>query len=369
MNTNTVYIFPDTMPRAELLFPLVQVFWPVVYLRPVENDVPVTADQSNLCREMVEEGLLKFNCPAPLADNRDRFLQLVHDLQHRRDDYAGQLSSLSLAGLGGRQKTETKTSIISTLLKQTGIQDEQDEQRAMILWQARLLLKLGEIFDQEQEELQQHLTRISARENGLLAELRKEDEQPFSLTKAFTAGDDRADGQQRLRLKAWSRLFALGNQQIDASTFITTSRDAFDLLIEQYELVQKIPAQPMLTLPLPGGRAAADTFAEQRAAFINDASGLIDDLKRLLKNPTSINEKDRITLNGPGSKWTNLLEQHYPAGKNSHCTLSLYFLPGVDPGNLFLETFGRDEDNVVKEATEGRHTGIIIGIMEEQAEG
>lgn len=364
MNTNTVCIFPDTMPRVEVLFPLVQVFEPVVYLRPVENDAPVATDLSPLCGKMVEQGLVHFNCPAPLIDNRDRFLQLVNDLQHRRDDYAGQLSHLSLAGLGRSKNKETKTSIISTLLKQTGIQDEQDEQRTMILWQARLLLKLGEIFDREQEELQENLERISAREKGLLEKLRSEDEQPFSLTKALTAAGGRTDGQLRLRLKAWSRLFALGNQQIAASTFITTSRDAFDLLIEQYELEQKIPPQPMLTLQLPGGRAS-DSFVEQRAAFMNDASDLVDTMQGLFKNSTSMNEKDRTALNGPDSNWAELLEQHYPTAENSRCTLSLYSLPGVDPANFFLETFGRDEDEMQKEAAEGWRAGAVIGILEE----
>ncbi|MBW1749795.1 MAG: hypothetical protein JRJ37_03680, partial [Deltaproteobacteria bacterium] len=115
------------MPRAEVLFPLVQVFEQVVYLRPVENDAPVAADLSPLCRAMVDLNLVRFDCPAPLLDNLDRFVRLVHDLQHRRDDYAGQLSHLSLAGLGNSGKTETKTSIINTLLKQTGIQEEPDE--------------------------------------------------------------------------------------------------------------------------------------------------------------------------------------------------------------------------------------------------
>lgn len=394
MNTNTVCIFPDTMPRAEVLFPLVQVFEPVVYLRPMENDTPVDADLSPLCREMVDRDLVRFDCPAPLLDNRDRFVQLVHDLQHRRDDYASQLSHLSLAGLGNSGKTETQASIISTLLKQTGVQEEQDEQRVMILWQARLLLKLGEIFDREQKDLQENLERISVREKGLLDELRKDNQQPFSLSKIITANSEKTDAQLRLLLKAWSRLFGLGSHPIASSIFITTSRDALDLLTEHYvenrgqtPIFQTRGDEPqcagknrglspvlshekhpkkMLTLLLPGGRES-NTFAEQRTAFRNDASDLIAAIHRLLENPGSLNEEDRSALNGTDCNWATLLEQHYPAAKNSRCTLSLYSLPSVNPGKLFLQTFGREEDNVEKETEDDGRIGVIFGILEEQA--
>jgi hypothetical protein len=366
MNTDTVCIFPDTIPEAEILFPLVQVFEPIVYLRPVENDPPAGADLSPFCREAAEPGLIRFACPAPLAEDRDRFLQLVRDLQERRDDYAGQLSNLSLAGIGRGGKAETKTSIIGTLLKQTGIRKGQDEQQIMVLWQARLVLKLAEIFDREQKELHNSLKRISKRENGLLHELREEDNQPFSLTRSLNSGAGKTDGQLRQRLKAWSRLFSLGSEQPAASIFITTSRDASDLLLEQYTLKQKIQPQPLLELQLPGGHET-DTAAEQRTVFQKDAAELIGTLHELLQHPGEVDEQKHAALNGRHCKWADLLEHHYPARENSRCTLTLYSLPAIDPGNLFLETFGRDEDEVRKK-TEDTPETLVIGLLEEQAE-
>ncbi len=366
MNTDTVCIFPDTMPEAEILFPLVQVFEPIVYLRPVENDPPAGEDLSSLCREMIDQELIRFSCPAPLTENRDRFLQLVHDLQQRRDDYAGQLGHLSLAGLGRGGKTESKTSIISTLLKQTGIQSEQDEQQIMVLWQARVVLKLAEIFDREQRELQAGLERISDRENGLLHELREEGNQPFSLTRSLENAAGRTDGQLRQRLKAWSRLFALGTEQIPASTFITTSRDAIDLLLEQYGLEQETLPRALLELQLPGGHTG-DTATEQRAAFQEDGAGLIKNLQELLQHPGNVNKQIHTALNGLHSEWADLLEHHYPARENSRCTLTLYFLPAIDPGRLFLQTFGHDEDDI-RQKTKDAAGALVIGLLQEQAE-
>ena len=351
------------MPRAEVLFPLVQVFTPIVYLRAVEDDIPDPANLSEPTREMIDQGLVRYDCPAPLADNRDRFLALIDDLQHRRDDYAGQLSNLSLAGLSSR-KSESKTTIISTLLQQTGVDDSADEQLMQVLWQARLVLKLGESFDLEQAELKKNLERISARESGLVEELRQETSQPFSLTTSLSAADARPDGQQRLRLKAWSRLFGLGKNRFSAGAFITTRRDSFDLLLEQYEQMHAVLPQPLLRLLLPGLQPGTDA-ARQRAAFQEDAAELISSCRKILADPDTITDQDFSDLDGAESQWARVLEKHYPLEEYPRCTLTLCHLPGVDIGKFFLETFGRDEDEA-QEPGKKQQTGTVIGVLEAQ---
>ncbi len=365
MNTNTVCIFPDTVPTDEVLFPLVQAFGPIVYLRPVENDDPAADSLPPLCRELVESGHVRFSCPAPLAEDRERFLQLVDDLQNRGGDYAGQLSNLALAGLGSSRKTETKTSIISTLLKQTGISDAEEQQLEMLLWQARLILKLAEKFDRDQVELQKNLEQIAARENGLITELREENEQPFSLTRSLAAADGRTDGQLRLRLKAWSRLFGLGSRPITATTFITTNQDSFDLLTEQYELEQNRAPRLIVKLELPGIPGDSSSV-QQSAAFNDDAAELINSLKSILADPAAAGKQEAAAPGGADSRWTELLEKHYPTAENSRCTLSLYALPGINPAALFLETFGRDEDEILHERKDSELTGAVIGIVREE---
>jgi len=361
---NTVCIFPDTMPEVEILFPLVQVFEPVVYLRSVENDDPDVNARASLYHEMIDQGLVRFDCPAPLGENRDRFLRLVHDLQHRRDDYASQLSHLSLAALSSREEGESKTSIIGTLMKQTGIeQTKEEEQRSMVLWQARLVLKLGEIFDREQEELQEHLTKISNREQGLLEKLREEDEQPFSLTRMLNNAGSITDGQLRLQLKAWSRLFALGEGESAGSVFVTTNRETLDQLAEQYEQTLKEPPRQLLSLLLPGGRTG-ETFTEQRTAFRKDGAQLLDTIKQVLQTPGPADTDNRTMLEGPDSDWARLLEHHFPTADNGRCTLTLYALPGITPAQLFLESFGRSEDELQLPDPAAHHTTAIIGILE-----
>ena len=366
MKNNIVYIFPDTMPRVEILFPLVQVFTPIVYLRSVENDDPDAGEQSSLYREMIDQGLVRFDCPAPLTENRDRFLQLVHDIRHRRDDYAGQLSNLSLAALGSRKGSESRTSIIGTLLKQTGIkQTKEEEQRAMVLWQARLVLKLGELFDREQDELQEHLNTIADREQGLLEKLREEKEQPFSLTRALENRGTVTDGQLRLRLKAWSRLFALGGKQAAGSMFITTDRETMDQLAEQYALFQKQPPDRLVSLLLPGGRIGA-AFSKERDAFREEGGQLLDALHAMLQHPDTRDSAAISALEGTDSDWGRLLEHHFPATAHSRCTLTLYAVPGIAPAQLFLESFGRSEDELQLPHVPAPDATPIIGILEEE---
>ncbi len=364
IHSQTVCIFPDILPRAEILFPLVQVFQPIVYLRPVEEDTPPENNLSLLCKEMIEQGLLSFECPAPLHDDRERFLSLVSNIQEHRDDYAGQLGRLSLAGLG-KKAPESKTSIMGALLKQSGITDPKDEQRDMILWQARLLLKLGEFFDLEQEELQKNLHRISALEQGLIVELREEKDQPFSLTEALSRGGGSSDGQLRLRLKAWSRLFGLGNCKQQATTFITTSRDALELLLDKDETdtEMKHVSSPLLSLELPGGRET-ENFTDHLNAFQQDAADLLEILSQTLTTPQPLSEEQKKILNGPTSDWATLLDKHYPKGENTRLTLHFYLVPNVNPKKLFLETFGRDEDDL-KIPDTGRQTDILLALLEE----
>ena len=176
--------------------------------------------------------------PSPLGEQRERFLALISDLKNRRDDYAAQLKNLTLSGIGrgGRSKRESKNSIIENLLESKGVAEELREEQEMLLWQARLLLKLGEIFDGEQLALQRELEKISEQEKSLFSELRKEQADPFSLTKTISSVSGQAEGLQRLRLKAWTRLYCLGgDRQEDFDCFITSNRDAVDLLIEEYE--------------------------------------------------------------------------------------------------------------------------------------
>ena len=162
MSVDRAYIFPNILPEDKVVFPLTQLFERIIFLRPVEEDPPEF--DTPLLREMAGRqesgGCINCSCPAPLAGDRDRFLGLLRDISSHPEDYAGHLGNLS-AGLGSVvHQDEQEQSIMDTLLQQTGIRtgtggehtSEPGKGQAKnvsptLLWQARLLLKLGESVD------------------------------------------------------------------------------------------------------------------------------------------------------------------------------------------------------------------------------
>ncbi len=370
MNRRSVVIFPDTVPQEQVLIPLVQVFEPVVYCLPVENEAAETDSGGSGCAELLKQGLCRFFAPAPLAADRDRFLRLVSDLHNRRDDYAGQLSRLSLAALpaGGRPEQESKGSIMTSLLRSHGIEERQKEKLVLLLWQARLVLKLGEFFDAEQESLRLEMQKISEKQKKMFSGLSNGPANPFSLTEQLSSpAVVAADNWQRLRLRAWARIFALGRPLPDApAVFVTRSRDAVDRLAEEYERRHGSLPRVVLHLPLPAGYAGNGQPAGQRDLFRREGADLLARLDGLLADPAKVSEQDRAVFRDQDGPWGSLLERCFPAAGRDRRRLSLYDFTGTGAGRLFLDSFGRDEDDPRQERilpAPAGEAGMLVGLL------
>ncbi len=338
-------IFPETVPDDEILFPLVHVFHPLVYCRAVEEDEIPKELESPLRNQLEESGLARIHVPSPLGENRKRFLSLIQDLATKKDDYAFQLKNLALSGIGrgGRSKRESKSSIIDNLLQGKKIIDRAGEEREMLLWQARLVLKLGEIFDAEQLALHREMERIAQKEQGLFSELRREQSEPFSLTKKLLAGDTRADGLPKLRLKAWARLLCLGSGvPDDCSCFVTTNQDALDLLVEKYERDEGNHARPLPVILLPTG-CNQDTWQKKLQDFQDQGMDLLADLAEILRGG-DISSGDEEMFSSGGGIWAQLLDTVYPRSLHGRCRLHLYRFGAAESCELFMETFGREDE-------------------------
>ena len=95
MNTTLACVFPQTLPDADFVFPLLQVFDGVVHLQAVENE-PLETESAYL-RQCLESGKLHPFAPVPLGEDRRRFLTLVEDMRRHGADYIAQLSMLTVA--------------------------------------------------------------------------------------------------------------------------------------------------------------------------------------------------------------------------------------------------------------------------------
>ncbi len=361
-NRLTACIFPDTVPGDAILFPLVQIFHPLVYCQAVEED-EIPCDLASSVRNQLEEaGLCRIHVPAPLGEHRQRFLALIKDLATQKDDYAVRLKNLALSGIGldARSKRESKSSIIDNLLQGQRIVDQAGEKRKMLLWQARLVLKLGEIFDGEQGTLHREMERIAQKEEGLFSELRREQADPFSFTQNMQTGMGSNDGLLQLRLKAWTRLFCLGTRKLEEfSCFVTTNQDALDLLVEKYERDEENHARPLPVILLPTG-CNQDTWQKELQDFQDQGMDLLADLAEILRGDTLPGDEDTFS-SGDGT-WAQLLDTIYPRSLHGRCRLHLYRFGAAESCELFMETFGREDEQArgLKKSAKG----LLVGRLE-----
>lgn len=348
------------------MFPLVQIFAPLVYCRAVEEDEIPEDLHSSFRRHLEDEGLGRIYVPSPLGKQRERFLALIKDLRTRRDDYTAQLKNLLLSGIGGGglPGRESKSSIIENLLKMQGVTSKKQEERDMLLWQARLLLKLGEIFDDDRLALRRDLEQIHEREQGIFSELRKGQDEPFSPVGNIDSVDNRSDGLTRLRLKAWSRLFCLRSEVPEKfDCFVTTNQDALDLLAEEYERLTQNRRRLFVNILLPAyvneehPKDGLQKLREQGKEFFSD-------LEVILGDPVGSVKDQAADFADDNGDWAQLLEKIYPERGYGRCRLYLYFFPAVNSCQLFMETFGRDKQHARQLQQEEEGRGCIIGWLE-----
>ncbi len=160
---NTLY-FPGTDIYSIRQYPIFLLFQKIHLINPVEAKIADSNDEST--DSFIKSGFCQVHTPCPLGENRNRFLHLVDDIRNRKDDYAAQLSSLVLAGKTGPSAVDEDSegailNFLRTPINQQAklVQVEKEEK----LWQARLVLSIGEILDREEEEIARNLAVLDRR--------------------------------------------------------------------------------------------------------------------------------------------------------------------------------------------------------------
>lgn len=361
-------IFPDTVMAEGMLVPLVPVFAPLVYLQPVENDPALDQMQSGLCAELLRAGLCQTQAPAPLGEDRERFLRLVSDIRNRRDGYAAQLGHQTLAGIStaSSKRSETKSSIVGSLLAGHGIREEGDDRRRLLLWQARLMLKLAEMHGADQEELRRQMQRIRQKEEGLFTGMREEGENPFALSGELAAlvADPVALRQQR---RAWSRLLVLGDTpDFTPRIILSGDRDGVDLLAEAYEKGTGMLPQRLGQLALPASSPEPEKYVEQVRRFREEGSALLARVQEWLGSQIG---PDAAACFSPAEEeaWTTLLARFFPAAQCGRALLTLLACPGRSVRWLAVEAFAPEDREFLSGPESDAGHGFVLGILEEAA--
>lgn len=358
MNKSIACAFPETLPDERLLFPLVQVFDQVVYMQAVENESVEQGANAAFIARCLQLGRLQLYAPAPLGDQRERFLALVSDMRRRGADYTSQLSMLTLAALNRRDIPESNASIVSNLLQRSNIKEQ--EETELLLWQSRLILKLGEFFDSEQAELSAALRAIADRQNTLLAELCEEDSTPFVLPVTSQEAVQETNGMLRHRLKAWSRL-CMHTGHRPPGILVTRHRAAMDLLQEVFEKRCRQSARRILDLELPHPASIpADDILPGEGLELHCPS-----LRTGLTMLTADISSERLAnealplLHAGQAQWSQRLSERFPC--RERCRLDLFFFPGVTAGGLCAASF--DGGRFFQTQEEETALGCIVGLL------
>jgi len=353
-------LFPDTDIFREKLYPLFLVCQPLRYLQAVEP----AANQERMETDLfMESGLCQAYTPAPLGENLDRFQHLINDIRHRKDDYAAQLTSLTVAGLSSSKNEksgEARSQIVSTLLKNHEVSADKISAREIALWQARLVLAIAEILEREEADLLQELYYLDDKELAMFQELQGETSSDGKslvreLEEIRTNLQNPRPGEIRTRFQAWLKL--MGNKPLpDIHLWIAGSRDAGDEIFNRYEKKGPGTATPVLRLSLPGKIEVSPVHLinqveqfHRAAAEIYDS--IVRDLKELCQNGIASPTPVESLLPGEDDyveKWDSLVDEHFPSNSHSSAFLTFYLLPECSIAELLSLDSETDVDTQAK---------------------
>ena len=270
--------------------------------------------------------------PHPLGEDKDRFHYLINDIKNRKDDYAAQLSQLTLAALSQNSPKgeDAKHQIMSTILGRPSAanHDQQITDRDKI-WHARLVLTIGEMLDKEQEDVAKALTFLDESESDLFEKLKGTDEEDDteSILKDLNALKSKLNKEPaksiQNRFLAWFR-FIQASQLPDCPIWTTTREEAADILFENHQRETGIVPLCIAELPLPMHIAAN----ESRVPTIDDGFRLksITVLKlvyeMIVKSTSDISQND--DFGALSEQWNTLINDHYPAKEFGRISVKLY---------------------------------------------
>jgi len=366
MNTLNSLYFPGTTIYSISQYPLFLLFPKIDLLSPAEGNIhgeePQTTDS------FIESGLCRTHTPYPLGKDLKRFIHLVNDIKNRKDDYASQLSALTLAAMSdpAGSKESSSQEIISSLMgTETLSAKENEEKQTVKLWQARLFLAIGEMLDHEKEEIALQLAVTKFKETQLFSDLQgKADEQPDSnlIEKlAFIRSSITPTGQDnsKKRLQAWKQLYREDDIP-ETSLLVTSSGDAADLILDSFDKNSGRIAVHLGQLSLPAGiRLKREDVLSAVNNFRRDYSDILDiftDTLVQFKTGGKLEKENTIDPSFSHS-WEELLQTQFPAEKFGRALLSIYGFSGTPCSSLLEEDFRENSQNnglmAVVEATTG----------------
>jgi hypothetical protein len=364
MTTLDALYFPDTVLLTQQFFPFTLFLKAIHLLQPVEADEKKGIDAPTLSgsHPFMESEFCQVHTPSRLGVDRERFLHLLNDIRNRKDSFVEQLHYLSLAALSApdHHSESSKQTIISSLLHGIDQENEhRDEQNRLALWQARLVLKIAEFLDQEEDELARQLASIDDKEIALFRSLQgemneagEEDEDyedPFTeVLELRQKLHQPRPGMIKNRLRAWIRLYLSGPAPKEFPLWITSRQEAADILLEQYETECGCLPIRFLRIKLPSPYNGSEneikdtllTFREASQAQRKELSDIFDILieEKTIADTLPTHLLSRIAL--WEEEWDSKFRNFFPDNHRGRTGLTFYLLPGMSLASLISKMNG-----------------------------
>jgi hypothetical protein len=359
MNSLDTLYLPGTDINSVRQYPIFLLFQKVHLLTPVEGD-PVEGGVESP-DSFIKSGFCQVHTPCPLGKDRNRFLHLVEEIKTRKDDYAGQLSSLTLAAMSAgvaRTEEDSERSIVKSVLSPGEAPAPPPAgENPENLWQARLVLAIGELLDNEEEEIALNLAQLEDEEKELFLQLQGDDDRddevnPFSeLTRLGNTLRGGHTGNIGSRFKAWKTLFLAGTMG-EWPIFLTTSPDGGELLLESYEKQKGRPADLVGRLELPAFVGWNSAEAGQTVRDFTAGNGPL--LARFEEKFTVLGgmEATRESLAAEISAftalteaWHQLLKVTFPEERFGRIQVRIFLFSGCSGAALLGKPPGVDKQN------------------------
>lgn len=298
------------------------------------------------------------------GEEQARFQSLTRELKgHEAEFHSGLLASLSAAH--GDRDEASVGSLASRLrsgAKPADPQKTEDES----LWQAMLILKLAEMYREEEREIAQGFLAISGKEAELFAAIRGEnpeegegDEEEGQVLRELAAATAlRGPTLNLVRLaKAWGHLYTRDAKAAEIPLLGTTHEELQGLLAEAYETLTGRLPRHLVSLALPTQTESAE-YAAQAEKFRAATGDSREHFNRLLMGVAAsgtISAEQLTALQGAGND-LNRATLPFLKGSPTEKAMRFYAYEGASLRDLFAILGGAS-------IAEPRKTSAVTGLL------
>lgn len=337
MNSLKTLYFPITDISCQRQYPLFLFFRNIHILRIMEEDAAPGSADSFMYSEFCQ-----VHTPAPLGEDRNRFQRLLNDIGSGDNEYASQLGNITLAGLSSqREDGDSGSAILQAITK--GSPQPVEKKSAEIrenLWQARLVLGIGEIVDLNEEEVAHNLALLEDDSKEMIRAITGDSEELFENEEGtlsvlselkFRRGPIHS-GDMKNRLSCWKKLYGNTTQE-EFHLLLTTSPECGEKLLEEAETLTGIEPSLIASFLLPASIGSLQTDALDVAReFTKAHKETLERIESTVMQAQNDQNDDIV------QQWNSLMEDRFPHNLFGRQTLKIYRCESISSSTLFAES-------------------------------